>query len=243
MTNTLWILYVSGLCASLAACAQKTADMPATAAVSGAGQPAVVAAAGSGAAGSGAGACTIAPDCVDINTSFFQYPACCTKKYACGYEVAFTEEFLSVYPQARDLLARVAADDPNGKCAPDSFIFPIKPGTYDHRVELPGEPDADILVDAQCESRAVTVFSLPGCCMRDNRCGISTDEIAPTFQVLLEGEPAPFAEPECLTADALNEQLKATKLAAFGRIPPTSGAACDHAALAQKIPRYRQPGR
>jgi hypothetical protein len=184
-----------------------------------------------------------APGCEDLRTAYFEYPACCTAKYACGYELSFEDDFLMVYPQARDLLVQLTLDDPNGKCAPESALFPVRPGTYDHRVELPGEPDGDILVAAQCESRGFSVFSLPGCCMRDDHCGISTDEMAPTFQVLLDGAAAPFSEPECLSAEALNAQLSASTLAAFARIPPTPGARCDHAALAAAIPRYRQPGR
>ena len=145
------------------------------------------------------GACVRPPGCQDLDTAFFKYPACCTAKYACGYELSFEDDFLTVYPQARDYLVQLTLDDPNGKCAPESALFPVRPGTYDHRVELPGEPDDDILVAAQCESRGFSVFTLPGCCMRDGHCGISTDEIAPTFEVLLEGASAPFS-PSCAMA-------------------------------------------
>jgi hypothetical protein len=74
--------------------------------------------------------------------------------------------------------------------------------------------------------------------MPDNRCGISTDEIAPILELLLQGESAPFAKPECITADELNMQFKSSSLDAFARVPPTSGAACDHQALAEAKPRY-----
>ena len=254
--NVIWLVGI----AALAACASKT-DSQTPAATSGAGQTAPAPAAGSGAAAVSAapaaagsvatagsatpaaaasgGTCVRSPDCLDIMTSFFSFPGCCTQKYACGYEVSFAPEFLAVYPMARDLLVELTADDPNGKCANQTFVFPVKPGTYDHRVELPGPPENDILIDAKCESRGITVFSLPGCCMPDNRCGISTDEMAPQFQVLLEGETAPFTEPECVTADVLNQQIKATKLSAFARIPATTGAACDYAGLAARIPRYK----
>jgi hypothetical protein len=79
--------------------------------------------------------------------------------------------------------------------------------------------------------------------MPNNQCGISTDEIAGTFEVLLEGESAPFSKPECLSAQDLNAQLASSKLSAFARIPATEGSACDHAALAEALPRFRQPSR
>jgi hypothetical protein len=194
------------------------------------------------AAGSGApiATCTIPADCHDLTTSFFQYPACCSPNEACGYAVSFDEAFLDVYPQARELLANVAADDPEGKCVPERYVFPTRPGTYDHRVQVDGPEEADILVAAQCESRGLLAFTLPGCCMPDDRCGISTDEVALQLGLLLGGEEAPFSKPECVTADELNTQLAASSLHAFARIPATSSAPCDHRALAEAFPRFRR---
>jgi hypothetical protein len=183
--------------------------------------------------------CSIAVGCEDLATSFFQYPACCSPKVSCGYQVTLDDAFLEVYPQARDLLLNVASDDPEGKCVPESFVFPVRPGTYDHRVQVEGPEEGDILVAAQCESRGLMVFTLPGCCMPDDRCGISTDEVALQLGLLLEGEEAPFSTPECVTADELNMQLKASSLSEFGRIPATAGTPCDHSALAEALPRYR----
>jgi hypothetical protein len=185
-------------------------------------------------------ACRKTDDCKDLNTSFFQYPACCSPHVTCGYQITYDDAFFEVYPQARDVLFNLASDDPEGKCVPESYVFPTRPGTYDHRVELEDGPEEeDVLVAAQCESRGFWVFTLPGCCMRDNRCGISTDEVAGTFEVLLDGAMAPFSKPECVTADELNMQLKASPLDAFARIPATSGDACDYAALAEAQPRFR----
>lgn len=190
-----------------------------------------------------AGMCTTPADCQDLITSYFEYPACCSPHEPCGYEITYDDAFFEVYPQARDVLFDLASDDPEGKCIPESYVFPERPGTYDHRVELEGPEEDDILVAADCESRGFWVFTLPGCCMPNDTCGVSTDEVAPTFEVLLDGEPAPFSKPECLSADELNAQLEDSSLAAFARIPATSGAPCDRAALAEAVPRYRQPGR
>ena len=184
------------------------------------------------------GMCMIPEYCEDLTTGFFQYPACCSPNVSCGYAVTFEDAFLEVYPQARDLLLNVASDDPEGKCVPESFVFSARPGTYDHRVQVEGPEESDILVAAQCESRGLLVFTLPGCCMPDDRCGISTDEVALQLGLLLEGEEAPFTKPECVSADELNNQLKASSLSAFGRIPSTDGASCDHRALAEALPRY-----
>lgn len=192
------------------------------------------------AAGDAAMACMKDEGCKDLNTSYFQYPACCSPNVSCGYQITYDDAFFEVYPQARDVLFTLASDDPEGKCVPESYVFPERPGTYDHRVEIEGTPESDdVLVAAQCESRGFWVFALPGCCMPDNRCGISTDEVAPTFEVLLDGASAPFSKPECVTADELNAQLKASSLDAFARIPATSGGACDFAALAEALPRFR----
>lgn len=185
-----------------------------------------------------AGMCVREEACKDLITSFFQYPACCSPNVTCGYQITFDDAFFEVYPQARDVLFDLASDDPEGKCVPDKYVFPEKPGTYDHRIELEGPAEDDILIAEQCESRGFWVFTLPGCCMPDNRCGISTDEVAPTFELLLEGESAPFAKPECVTADELNMQFNASSLDEFARVPPTSGAACDREALALAVPRY-----
>ena len=190
--------------------------------------------------GPNVGMCVKEESCKDLITSFFQYPSCCSPNVACGYEISFDDAFFEVYPQARDVLVNLASDDPNGKCVPERAVFPEQPGTYDHRVELEGPEENDILVAKQCESRGFWVFSMPGCCMPDNRCGISTDEVAPTLELLLEGESAPFAKPECVTADELNAQFRASSLDEFARIPATSGAPCDHAALALALPRYKR---
>jgi hypothetical protein len=202
-------------------------------------QPAVQAPSDAAGGVAPAGTCVIADGCDDLMTSFFQYPACCSPKVSCGYAVTLDDAFLDVYPQARDLLLNVASDDPEGKCVPDTFVFPVLPGTYDHRVQVEGPEESDILVAAQCESRGLLVFTLPGCCMPDDRCGISTDEVALQLGLLLGGEEAPFSKPECVTADELNLQFKASSLSEFGRIPTTAGTPCDHSALAEALPRYR----
>lgn len=92
-----------------------------------------------------------------------------------------------MYPQVVELQKQLTKDDPNGKCVPESFVFPVKEGTYDHRVETEGAPEKDVIVAAQCESRGFSVFAMPGCCMPNNhQCGISTDEVMFTFQVAAE---------------------------------------------------------
>lgn len=185
--------------------------------------------------------CSKRADCVDLDTSYFNYPACCSPHTPCGYQINYDDAFFEVYPQVRDILFNLASDDPEGKCVPEEYVFPKREGTYDHRVEQDGPEADDVLVAQQCESRGFWVYTLPGCCMPDDSCGISTDEIAGTFEVLLDGESAPFSKPECLSADDLNAQLRDSKLAAFARFPATSAAACDYAALAQANPRFRHP--
>ena len=180
-------------------------------------------------------ACVLPDDCVDIETSFFNYPACCRETTHCGYELVLDEEefeeSLMYFPQFEEFREEKSDDG----CFPKSFFFPILPGFYAHRTAVEGGDD--ILITPDCESRGFVAFALPGCCMPNNQCGISTDEMADIFQVLLEGDSAPFTQPECVPAQVLNQQLRdSVKLAGIAHLPPTSGGPCDYAALDMQLP-------
>lgn len=182
--------------------------------------------------------CTLPDYCQDLDTLFFVWPACCTAATPCGYALDVPEEFFDVYPQARDLQAELTVDDPEGRCVPDHFVFSVSDGQYKHRVE---EDDGDfVLITPDCESRTMMVHTLPGCCMPNNECGVSTDETWHTLGAFVPGESYPFTEMECVAVSELNRQLKESPLAAFARIPETTTRPCDYAALEAELPPFTQ---
>jgi hypothetical protein len=160
--------------------------------------------------------------------------ACCTPSYTCGYELPPPdEETLMLFPQAVEFLANLVKDDPNGKCVPASFYFSPREGLWKHRVEVDG--GEDILITPDCLSFSLGAYILPGCCLPDDTCGLSTDESYTTLEYLAEGASFPFTRPECVTAEVLNQQFRdSVVLAGFARTIATG--TCDHVALAAELP-------
>jgi len=184
----------------------------------------------------GEGACTVAPSCADVSVKEIVYNACCTTVSSCGYLLTEpTAEFLMLFPQITDFYAMVAKDDPNHRCAPESWFFGPRPGLYEHRVE----PDegGDILITPTCDSFTVGAFILPGCCLPDSTCGLSTDESWPTLEYLSDSSGLPFERPQCVTADELNAQfLDSGALAAFART--RANGTCNYAELDAMLPAW-----
>lgn len=134
------------------------------------------------------------------------------------------------FPDAKDFAAMVAHGDPNGRCAPDTFLFGSHEGLDEERWEEPGS--ADILIAPGCSSYHLAAFSVMGCCLPDNRCGLSTHANYDTFAVLAPN--APFGMPECVAAEVLNEQFRAAGLRAFART--TSTGTCNYAEIDARQP-------
>jgi hypothetical protein len=130
---------------------------------------------------------------------------------------------------AKDFYAMQTKDDPSGRCAPESFYFGKRPGLWKHRVEL--DNGGYILITPDCDSYTLAAFILPGCCLPDNTCGLSTDESYTTLSVLGQG---PFTQKECVPAETLNQQLRDANLSAFARTK--ASGTCNHAALAAELP-------
>jgi hypothetical protein len=195
------------------------------------------ASAGSGAAGqvtAGAAACMRPVGCDDISTAVFSGKACCTPVTPCGYELMELDaETEMLFPQARETIERITEGDPNHRCAPESWFFGERPSLYSHRYE-PDDDSPDILVSEECPSYSVLPHILPGCCLPDNTCGLSTSESYPTFETF-DPSGLPFTKPECVSAEELNRQFsQSTVLYPFARTK-TSGT-CDYAALAAMFP-------
>jgi hypothetical protein len=80
----------------------------------------------------------------------------------------------------------------------------------------------------------LAAFILPGCCLPDNSCGLSTDESWPVFEGLLAGADAPFIRPECVPAEVLNQQFRdSVVLEPFART--TASGSCNYAELDAKL--------
>jgi hypothetical protein len=168
--------------------------------------------------GGGLPFCVHPPDCVSVITSTVGMATCCPNNgESCGYSV--------LYPGELD----------DGTCRPNSAVFLRLPGQAEERVESETEGGApDQLITPECETRSLLAFTLPGCCMPDNRCGVSTYHIADIL-LFLGGVPAPFTRVQCTSVEALNLEFRLTPLAGLGQIPPSDGA-CDYEALDAKLP-------
>jgi hypothetical protein len=205
---------------------QTAADMTASAGT------APVAQAGSAAPG----ACTIASSCVDIDVPPLSAPACCTPTRSCGYLLPELDaETLMWFPQTQDLIATLTPDDPNHRCAPESFYFGPQQGLNEERREEPGEPD--VLIASTCNSYHIAAFTFAGCCMPDDTCGLSTHSYGRMFAEIVNDLEAPFAHPECVPAEVLNEQFRAHKLGSVARL--MAGGSCNYAEIDARQPHVQ----
>ena len=173
--------------------------------------------------------CTPPPSCPDLEVADQSSRACCSPVTECGYELPeVDDETLMLFPGVIEARKTLTAGDPRGICAPESFFFGPRPALYDHRVLV--EDGDDILLTEQCESYTLLAFILPGCCLPDNACGLSTDESYATFADFAPGLEAPFTKPECVSAETLNQQFRdSVVLEDFART--TATGRCNYAEL------------
>jgi hypothetical protein len=180
--------------------------------------------------------CTVQPaDCPDLITPFLSSKACCTPCHACGYVLPEVDDITrSLFPIPEEFAAMWTAGDPSKRCANSKLFFDVRPGLDEERYVA--DDGAQILITPSCMSYTIAAFILPGCCMPDNRCGLSTHMSYDTLGVLNELMPAPFSQPECVSSDTLNQQFRATaKLGPFART--SASGTCDYAALDAKLPK------
>ena len=193
----------------------------------------VVASAQAGAAAPAPGGCVIAKTCLDLDVPPLTAAACCTPVSSCGY--VFPEpdpETLMFFPEIAEFRAAVVKDDPLGRCAPESFYFGVQAGLNEERYEEPGVPD--VLIASTCSSFHIAAFTLPGCCMPDSTCGLSTHANGLMFAETVGDLDAPFAKPECVRAEVLNEQFRASKLGSLARLK--GGGTCNYAEIDARQP-------
>jgi hypothetical protein len=176
------------------------------------------------------GRCTLPSSCRTVTTLIFDLRACCLSENVCGYDLVRP-------PELREAFFGPLADGSpiaEGTCVPADRVFRAAPGESEERVAVEGSPD--ILVTPGCDSRILGGFSLPGCCMTNNQCGVSTHHTADTLGVLVVGlSPPGFTKVQCMPVDTLNMQLRQTNLAGFGQLP-LSNQRCDFQALDAMLP-------
>lgn len=195
-----------------------------------------MAAAGAQAGAGGAGGCVVASRCLDIDVPPLTYTACCTPVSSCGYILPELDPTTEMYfPDTKDFIAMLTKDDPNGRCAPESVLFGAQQGLNEERFEQEGVPD--VLIASTCSSYHIAAFTLAGCCMPDNTCGLSTHSYGLMFAQLVGELDAPFALPECVPAEVLNAQFRAAKLGSVARL--TGGGSCNYSEIDARQP-HRQ---
>jgi hypothetical protein len=170
---------------------------------------------------------------VDIDVAPLTAAACCTPVSSCGYLIPELDaQTLMDFPQAKDFFAQVTKDDPNGRCAPESFYFGPQQGLNEERYEEPGVPD--VLIASTCSSFHIAAFTLAGCCLPDNTCGLSTHTYGLMFAEIVGELDAPFARPACVPAEVLNQQFRESKLGSVARL--TDGGTCNYAEIDARQP-------
>lgn len=85
-------------------------------------------------------------------------------------------------------------------------------------------------------------MTLVGCCLPDDRCGVSTHINRVTLNGFASGPDAEFSQPECLSAVDFNDRLERTELAAMAVLPDAEQR-CDYAALSRRLGRTARAGR
>lgn len=172
--------------------------------------------------------CTPPPDCLPI-VALVNIDVCCSDTLRCGFDLTPVAAIAPMYPE----IAGVLDLDPAKPCWPRSKLYRELPSSAAERVRV--EDGADVLIAPSCQGRLFTATPLPGCCMPDDTCGYDTHLARNTFHELARASEAAFEHPECLSASALNAELKANDLAAWAYVPAASGT-CDYQALDALLP-------
>lgn len=174
--------------------------------------------------------CIPPDDCLPPN-NFAEFKSCCSDTLRCGWDVGQLAEVFAMDPEDYGRFG-LRVETP---CAPRSALFFELAPQAEQRV--PGAGAGDILITPECTTRAFANALLPGCCLPDDTCGLSTTVGKDVFVTLLRNDfvRAPFTFNECVTWKQLNDQLAATALAPWAFVPPSKGK-CNYAALDARLP-------
>jgi len=172
--------------------------------------------------------CTVAPDCLSVRTAVLSLAPCCSEATSCG----FAYESSIVVDRATFSASLGLA--PGESCVPETTIFHTAPTGESQRVPL-GD-GGQVLVSTDCPTSFVTSIPFRGCCLPNNECALTTYPAQAELKVLVDGADLPFTRIECVKADELNAQIKASQLAGYGRVLSTTGS-CNYAELDRTLPR------
>ena len=172
-----------------------------------------------------ASTCEIPPDCERVPLPGASLEPCCTDAIACGFEMKG-----GLPGQAETVASAVNLRD-GETCAPRDRFFIEHPGNEDMRVET--DSGEEILLTTGCNTASILSISFAGCCMPNNRCGVSTYGIWDTLAVIAPG--AAFAQLECVASKVLNTQIENSLWRGLRFLPDTDKP-CDYAALAADLP-------
>lgn len=168
--------------------------------------------------------CRLPSTCAPVDSLAVTLAPCCIEGNQCGYEITRPDWLRE---QAIEMADGGTAD----LCNPASKIFTTAPGQPEERVLVDGGTDQ--LITPDCESRHLLAFTLVGCCLPNDQCGISTYQVADILAGLVLF-PAPFTRVECVSVEEMNAQFRASSLAGFGQIPPSNGT-CKYADLDARL--------
>jgi len=187
--------------------------------------------------------CTIPPDCKDVRTIGFNLNVCCTKQLACGVDLTPLVSGLlgpeSGLPEwiTRPLLKEVLpkGTDLKRPCVPPPAMWMPTKSLPDQR--KPGNPE--ILLAARCPSLALVGFPLYGCCMPDDKCGLSTHYMLSDIKAL-SNTPEKIPPAQCTTSATISKIVEDTTVKLFSPVPATMGS-CNYASLKAKLPPLPPP--
>jgi len=172
--------------------------------------------------------CDVPADCLAVTTSALSLSPCCSATVRCGlaYASSIVLDRASFYTS----LGLPAGET----CIPDSKLFHTGPTADNKRV--PTSDGGQVLQANDCPTSFVTSIPFRGCCLPTNECAITSYPANNELKVLVDGMDLPFTRVECVKAEELNAQLRASPLAGYARVLSTTGS-CNYGELDRTLPR------
>lgn len=171
--------------------------------------------------------CDVPTDCLGVTTTPLSLTPCCSATVRCG--LAYASSIVLDRASFYQSLGLPAGET----CIPDSTLFHTG-ATADNK-RVPTEDGGQVLQASDCPTSFVTSLPFRGCCLPTNECAITTYPANNEIKAVLNGADYPFTRVECLKADELNAQLRASPLAGYARVLSTTGS-CNYAELDRTLP-------
>lgn len=190
--------------------------------------------------------CTLPPDCKDVRTPGLNLNVCCTKKLACGIDMKpMIDGLLDPNNGISTIFIRevIRATLPPGTdlkrpCLTPTSLWMPSPSLPDQRVYA--TPERDIVLAEKCPSLMLSGFPVYGCCMPDNKCGLSTHYVLSDMR-MLSSTPEKIGPAQCTTAAGVTEMVKNTNISQFTPLPTPRATSCDYAKLYASLPKAELP--